>query len=128
MTFFYFYFIFIFILFSYYFIFILFKLISFVLFCLILYCFVFLIYILSYFIVSYYHFIFLSTYVHFYNLPAKASKRRNGDTAVNHMRRESNIGNIILPAQRLSNTAGFIPCFHADSPTSLVFERDSDIR
>ena len=75
-----------------------------------------------------YHFIFLSTYVHFYNLPAKASKRRNGDTAVNHMRRESNIGNIILPAQRLSNTAGFIPCFHADSPTSLVFERDSDIR
>ena len=55
-------------------------------------------------------------------------KRRNGENAVNHMRRESNIGNIILPAQRLSNTAGFIPCFHADSPTSLVFERDNDIR
>ena len=76
-------------------------------------------------------------YVHYcFNLVAKAPpqsgnlfmKRRNGENTVNHMRRESNIGNIILPAQRLSNTAGFIPCFHADSPTSLVFERDNDIR
>ena len=53
--------------------------------------------------------------------------RRNGEVAVNHTRRESNLGGI-LPIQRLSNTSGLVPTFHADSPTSLVFERDSDIR